>query len=132
MNNWVVDSSAILAFLNQEPGQDRAREILSEGAVVSTVNQSEIFSKLLESGVPEDEINLIFSYLDLTIVNFIVNFDEQAAWETARLRPISKTIGLSLGDRACLGLARQLQLPVATADKIWARLNIGIEIEVIR
>ena len=128
MGNWVMDSSAILAFLNREPGQDRAREILSEGAVVSTVNQSEIVSKLLESGVPEVEISLIFSYLDLKVVHF----DEQAAWETARLRSITKTIGLSLGDRACLGLARQLQLPVATADKIWAKLTIGIAIEVIR
>ena len=128
MSNWVIDSIAILAFLNRESGQDRVREILSEGAVVSTVNQSEIFSKLLESGVPEVEISLIFSYLDLTIVNF----DEQAAWETARLRSITKMIGLSLGDRACLGLARQLQLPVATADRIWASLEIGVEIEVIR
>ena len=128
MSNWVIDSSAILAFLNREPGQNRVREILSEGAVVSTVNQSEIVSKLLESGVPEVEISLIFSYLDLKIVNF----DEQAAWKTARLHSITKTIGLSLGDRACLGLARQLQLPVATADKIWAKLTIGIAIEVIR
>ena len=128
MSSWVIDSSAILAFLNREPGQNRVREILSEGAVISTVNQSEIVSKLLESGVPEIEISLIFSYLDLKVFNF----DEQSAWLAARLRSTTKTRGLSLGDRACLGLAQQLQLPVATVNKIWAKLTIGIEIEVIR
>lgn len=128
MSSWVLDSSAILAFLNKEPGNERVAEILSEGAAISTVNQNEVIGKLLELEIPETEISSIFSYLDLTIVNF----DEQAAWEAARLRSITKKRGLSLGDRACLALARQLQLPVATADKIWAELSIEIVIEVIR
>ena len=128
MRKYVLDSSAILAFLNEEPGGDRVEEILCEDAVVSTVNQSEIFSKLLESGVPESDINSIFRDLEL----IIFDFNEPLAWETAYLRSISRNIGLSLGDRACLGLAKQLQLPAVTADRIWASLNIGIEIEVIR
>lgn len=128
MSKWVVDASAILAFLNRETGQERVREILSEGAVISTINQSEIFGKLLDSGVPKAEIKSIFNYLDLTVVNF----NEESAWETANLRSATKAFGLSLGDRACLSLAKQLQLPVVTADRIWVKLTIGIEIEVIR
>jgi ribonuclease VapC len=128
MSKWVLDASAILAFLNQEPGKDRVAEILAEGAVVSSINLSEIICKLLESSVPEAEIRLVLSYLDL----IVINFDEELAWETARLRSVTKSIGLSLGDRACLGLARQLNLPVVTADKIWAKLTIDIVIQVIR
>ena len=32
----------------------------------------------------------------------------------------------------CHTIAKQLQLPVVTADRIWLKLTIGIEIEVIR
>jgi ribonuclease VapC len=119
MSKWVLDASAILAFLNQERGKDIVAEILSKGAIVSRVNLSEVICKLIESGIPEAEIRLVLSYLDL----IVINFDEELAWETARLLSATKSIGLSLGDRACLGLARQLNLPVATADKIWAKLQ---------
>lgn len=40
MSKWVVDASAILAFLNREIGQERVREVLSEGAVISTIEKN--------------------------------------------------------------------------------------------
>jgi PIN domain nuclease of toxin-antitoxin system len=42
------------------------------------------------------------------------------------------TFGLSLGDRACLALARMRRLPAVTADRAWARLDLGIAIELVR
>jgi PIN domain nuclease of toxin-antitoxin system len=40
--------------------------------------------------------------------------------------------GLSLGDRACLALARLRNLPAVTADRAWAKLDLAIPIEVVR
>jgi ribonuclease VapC len=48
------------------------------------------------------------------------------------LRASSRAFGLSLCDRACLALAQSLALPALTADRSWARLDLGIAIEVIR
>jgi PIN domain nuclease of toxin-antitoxin system len=128
MSRWVLDASAILPFLNKEPGTEKVARILAEGAVVSTVNHSEVIAKLLEAGVPEAEVSVVLGYLNYTVINF----DEQSAWEAARLRPLTKTAGLSLGDRACLGLALQLNLPVATADRVWEKLSLKLQIEIVR
>jgi ribonuclease VapC len=58
--------------------------------------------------------------------------DEAMAVASGALRPITKPLGLSLGDRVCLALAQRLALPVLTADKAWAKLELGVEIELIR
>jgi PIN domain nuclease of toxin-antitoxin system len=128
MSRWVLDASAILAFLNKEPGTEKVAKILAEGAVVSTVNHSEVIAKLIEAGVPEAEVRVVLGYLNYTIIHF----DEESAWATARLRTLTKTAGLSLGDRACLGLALQLNLPVATADRVWEKLSLQLQIEIVR
>ncbi len=59
-------------------------------------------------------------------------FDEVSALSCARLRPLTRHLGLSLGDRACLGLAQQLNNTAVTTDKVWGQLKIGISIEVVR
>ena len=45
---------------------------------------------------------------------------------------MSKPLGLSLADRACLVTAIRLHCPVITADKVWQLLDIGVEIHLIR
>jgi len=50
----------------------------------------------------------------------------------ARLRPLTRHLGLSLGDRICLALAIERQCPALTADRNWANLKIGIPIQLIR
>jgi ribonuclease VapC len=37
-----------------------------------------------------------------------------------------------LGDRCCLALAMVHALPVLTADRVWAQLDLGIEVELLR
>jgi len=59
-------------------------------------------------------------------------FDAGLAYLAGLLRPQTKGIGLSLGDRACLALGRHMRLPVLTADRAWAKLRVGVEIRVIR
>ena len=59
-------------------------------------------------------------------------FDESQAYPVGILRTLTKSAGLSLGDRACLGLAKKLGVPVLTADRTWLDLSIGVKVRAIR
>ncbi len=54
----------------------------------------------------------------------VADFSEDLAWDAARLRPLTKQYGLSLGDRACLAVAVKLNVPAVTADKEWSKLKL--------
>ncbi len=127
MNRTVLDASAILCLLNQEIGMEQVTKVLSN-SVMSTVNVAEAYSKLYEVGVPNEEINNIFKELTFTIIPF----DQIMAHQTGQLRPLTRAFGLSLGDRACLATAICLNLPVMTTDKVWQKLDIGIDVLCIR
>ena len=127
MSNVIMDASAILAFLNQESGSEQITDLI-ENATISTINLSEVIAKLAEIGISETEILQILSDLNLKIVPF----DKPQAHIAGMLRPITKPLGLSLGDQACLGLGLVLNQPVITADRQWSQLNLNLEIRVIR
>jgi PIN domain nuclease of toxin-antitoxin system len=97
-------------------------------SLVSAVNDSELVAKLTDQGMPENEIQDVWGALNLTVVPF----DEGQGLIAGYLRPVTKHLGLSLGDRACLALGLQTQCPMVTADKAWAKLEIGVGIQVIR
>lgn len=116
----VLDASAVLAVLNSEPGEKKVIPLLAESAI-STVNLTEVAAKLLEAGMDEASAQIAVSVLG---IGEVINFTEDSAWEAARLRPLTKQYGLSLGDRACLALARKLNVPAVTADKEWSKLKL--------
>ena len=123
----VLDASAILCVLFEEPGMERVL-VAGQGAFVSAVNLSEAMTKALDNGVPSEIRSIALAGLALNIVDF----DAEAAHEATALRPATKAFGLSLGDRACLSLARRLRATVLTTDRIWSRLDIGVTIEQLR
>jgi PIN domain nuclease of toxin-antitoxin system len=123
----VADASAILALLKQEPFGDFDRRRLF-GALISAVNLSEVLEKLRSGGLSEAEADRAAAELSLGVVDF----DASLARVAAYLRPRTRRAGLSLGDRACLSLALRLGQSVATADRAWASLDIGVEILLIR
>lgn len=127
MTDIVVDASALLAMLNAEPGAELVAEAIP-GAAISAVNLSEVVSKLSETGMPEKAIHNALQPLGMEIIPF----DEDQAYHAGLLRIPTKSKGLSMGDRACLGLAGNLGLPVLTADKTWTELSLGIMVKVIR
>ncbi|MEJ7860548.1 MAG: type II toxin-antitoxin system VapC family toxin [Pyrinomonadaceae bacterium] len=116
----ILDASAVLAVLNGEPGEKKVIPILAESAI-NTVNLTEVAAKLLEAGMDEVGARLAVSVLG---IEEIVDFTQDLAWEAARLRPLTKQYGLSLGDRACLALAIKLKIPAVTADKEWSKLKL--------
>jgi PIN domain nuclease of toxin-antitoxin system len=123
----VFDASAILALLRREKGHERIEAFLAEG-FVSAVNFCEAATKLEEAGSPPDEVATALGVLDLTIIPFT----EALALQAASLRNPTKSIGLSLGDRACLATAVDLGMPAVTTDRVWGKVDVGIPIHVVR
>ena len=127
MSRAVWDASALLLVLNEEPGAPEVALGIGE-AVISAVNLSEVVAKLAEAGVPEAALKEALAALPLEVIPF----DEPMAVASGLLRPVTRVHGLAMGDRACLGLAATLGLPVLTADRAWQHLRLGIEIRVAR
>jgi len=129
MNNVVLDASAVLAMIYEEPGQERVEEMLPH-SLISTVNLSEVIAKVLDRQ-PELSKTIVLTLLDSFKLNG-VDFDDEQAEIAGELRRFTKEYGLSLGDRCCLALAKQTKLKVLTADRQWAQIDLGVEIELIR
>ncbi|MBS9388248.1 MAG: type II toxin-antitoxin system VapC family toxin [Dolichospermum sp. WA123] len=127
MSEVVVDASAILALLNQETGSEEVLRFIGKAAI-STVNLSEVIAKLADAGIPEEDIRQILSNLNLEVIDF----NEEQALKAGMLRPNTKSIGLSFGDRACLALGIILNQPVLTTDRLWGSINVGVEVRVVR
>jgi PIN domain nuclease of toxin-antitoxin system len=126
MSDAVLDSSAILALLFGEPGEEKVRAKLP-GALLSAVNCAEIVSKLCERGMPAFEARAAIEALGVEVIDF--GIDQACA--VGELRNRTCAVGLSLGDRACLALARERKVTAITADVAWAKLA-GFEVELIR
>ena len=128
MSKIVLDSSVLLAVLNGEPGAEGLTSELLSRATCSTVNLAEVHSKLVTRGVTEKDA--------WTATRYAVQEPEEFTVEHAHLAGdlIShpRSLGLSLGDRACLALGIHLGVPVYTADRSWKKLKLPISIHVIR
>ncbi len=124
----VLDTSAVLAYVYREPGHERAREALTRGAAMSSVNLAEVHSTLEADGIASEEV-----VARLTVVGLEIEpFDDADAALVGKLRPVTRTLGLSLADRACLALALRLERPVLTTDRDLARADVGVEVHSIR
>jgi PIN domain nuclease of toxin-antitoxin system len=97
-------------------------------ACISAVNLSETIAKLAEYGKPAEEIAYHIDLLQIPVVAF----DEEQARMAASLREPTRAAGLSLGDRACLALAKKLSLPAYTTEKKWSECNVGVKVVKIR
>lgn len=129
----VLDASALLALVYEERGADRVEAAVRRGSLISAVNWAEALSDMAERGEPADVSGPRAKRSVASIGTLeIVPFDESQAIEAGRLRMLTRTLGLSLADRACLALGQLRRLPVLTADRPWRSLHISVKIEVIR
>lgn len=123
----VLDASALLAYLQDEPGSDQVEAVLP-AAVISSVNWAEVVQKSIAAGAHVDGMGEDLEALGLEILPFTAEEAEIAA----RLWQQTRQYGLSLGDRACLGLGFRLKASVLTADRIWTALNLPVTVQSIR
>jgi PIN domain nuclease of toxin-antitoxin system len=125
----ILDASAVLAFLLRERGHERVLEALAGDPRMSTVNFAEVATKYVLRGFPEeaerlrDELPVVF-----------VPVDDDLALQAALMASATKPLGLSLGDRICLALAKRTGLPALTADRAWLDVagTLGVTVEVVR
>ncbi len=129
----VLDASALLAYLRDEPGADPVADAIADGASVSTVNLAEVLSRIADRG--GDPARVVQWMTDCGLLGGAVSvepFTTEDALEVARLRPMTRDLGLSIGDRSCIALARRLDLPALTADTAWSKLDLAIDVRHIR
>jgi ribonuclease VapC len=122
-----LDASALLALLLDEPGAPVVRSALP-GAEISTVNLSEVMAVVVERGGSAEDVLGFAAEQGL----WIRAFADADAGAAAELRPSTRRAGLGLGDRACLALGRARGLPVLTADRVWAELDVGVAVRLVR
>lgn len=127
MADFVFDASVILAIAFKEPGAESALGRMSR-ACVSTVNYSEACAKLVDKGFGADEA---FNWLEALRLDVIV-FNRQDAARAASLRSATRLKRLSFADRACLALTISRGAVAVTTDRVWATLDIGCPVELIR
>ena len=120
----VLDASALLAWLQNEPGAD---EVSLKSALVNSVNWSEVLQKAEQNGVDVEGIKEELEALGLRLQAFGL---EEAA-KAAELYTVTKTYGLSLGDRACLATALAYDAVAVTAEQVWSKLE-GVRVRQIR
>jgi ribonuclease VapC len=113
--------------LQAEPGGSIVEQSLGE-ALISTVNLAEVMTKLLAGGEAFEIARGIFDKLGISIVDFTRDLAEDAGYLVVR----TSAQGLSLGDRACMALARREKLPVMTTDRAWQDVDAGVRVNLIR
>ncbi len=123
----ILDASAVLAMAQNEPGKEVVIEHL-DGSALSTVNLIEVATRLIDTGF--DVKYLKDQLFDSGLA--IIPLDTELALSAANLRADTRHKGLSLADRVCLALAIRENAIALTADKVWADLDIGCKIELIR
>ncbi len=128
MTSAVLDASAVLALVRDEPGGDKVEEHVGRGAI-SAVNLQEVVKELLVSGLDEPVIRELLAELRLDVRAH----DSDAAFAAAELHEQTKAFGRGLGDRSCLALAIQLGVPALTGDREWRKVKAkNLKVEHIR
>jgi ribonuclease VapC len=129
----VLDASAFLAYLHGEPGADVVSDAIADGTHLSSVNLAEVLGHFARLGANAKDLSEDLTARGLLgMAVRVESFTQADAIETARLRPLTRELGLSLADRACLALARRLGAPVLTADSAWAGATLEVDLTFIR
>lgn len=129
MTDCVLDASALVALLRNEPGaQHVAGRLL--GSAISVVNLCEVVALFARNGAAPSAIHAVIDPLPIARVAM----DEALAYEAGIMQPLTRSLGLSLGDRVCLALGKHLSVPVLTADRAWQALakTVGVQVVPIR
>lgn len=123
----ILDASAVLALLFQEPGHAVVASHIGT-ASISTVNVAEVLSRCARVGIDHVAVDQQLQDIGLNYLSLTPDI----ALLIAQLEPHCRPLGLSLGDRACLATAIACNDSVITADRVWGELELDLDIQVLR
>lgn len=127
MKPVIADTSAVLAYIDQEPGWEVVNQHLPQ-IQVSAVNMTEAVTVLTLRGSASEWIERhVF-----TVFPEVLPYNPEEALNAGFMVINTKRLGLSLGDRACLATALLLGATVLTTDSAWAKLDLGVDIRLLR
>ncbi len=123
----LLDASALIAALLLEPGSERVRT--SANPVICAVNFAEVVERL-QRDIDDDAVARALAQAAIPVIGV----DRDLSLAAGMLGRSTRVAGLSLGDRYCLALARQLGCSVLTADRAWLRVAaiVGVDVQLIR
>lgn len=129
MSEFVLDASGLIAMLNEEKGAAKVAEAIASARMIA-VNYAEVVSHYAFHGMPAAAIDAMLDPLPIEIVPA----DKAISRLAGRLRAVTASAGLSLGDRYCLALAQRDGLPAWTSDSHWNLVakDTGVKVVQIR
>ena len=128
MSKVILDASALLAVIRRERGHEKLTEHLMADAAISAVNLSEVQAKLVTEGMDPESVWSAAT----SLLKEVLPFTGEHARITGDLVTKTKSLRLSLGDRACLALGLLEDAPIYTADRLWNKLKLGVSTHSIR
>jgi PIN domain nuclease of toxin-antitoxin system len=123
----VLDASALMALLLNEPGQEAVAEHVATAAI-STVNLAEVLARMGREQISSSVLLHKLTELGLSVIEF----DQPQAVAVSDIREYARGYGVGLADCCCIALALNRAWPVLTADRVWTRLGFDIDIRLIR
>ncbi len=124
---YLLDASALLALIRNEPGCERVKAVLDDSGIHS-FNFAEVVRKMIAKGMPASELQTLLEELQLTVFEA---FSRELAYAAARLAAQNLSLGLSLGDSVCMTVASGLGMAAVTADRRWSEVQ-GLDIELLQ
>jgi len=129
MKTYVLDASALIAFLQKTPGAHRVNELLKEAmrgrarVLMSAVNYGEVYGNILREHGPEHALTTLHAVAPLPIE--MLDATPQRACKAADVKVKHK---LYYGDSFAAALAIEHKAALVTSDSDFRKLGHGFPI----
>ena len=126
--SFVMDTSALMAFIEKEDGSERVRDILlGESTIIPWLSILEIVY-ISQRELGEEEALMRYALLKKLNANIIWNADEALLLNAARIK---STHSLSLTDAIIAAIATQHNAVLIYKDPEFEQLQGAVEMEVL-